>query len=223
MAQAKLFIKELFKLNYDYVLNAINWRLPNWLFVYVHTLLAKNISPILQSAELPDFFQRFATFEDADLLEKAGVDKQLLKERLEHNDKCFIIGKDEKVLCMFWGSPGKRYARYGGTIIDPGENGCILYGAFTDVSMRNKGLYRVACKELYAAFERDGVTEFYGAILVMNQNSREIHARKNFKIVGETYHLALFGIKFTYYHHWPYPTRKLHIFIKTPPKGLYWN
>jgi hypothetical protein len=133
------------------------------------------------------------------------------------------MGQDDKILTLLWASPGKRYLKLGGGILDPGENGIIVYGGYTEKSVRLKGLFPVAFNELYQSFVREGRYIIYAAIHTMNEYSLKLHERMNFIRAGESIHFSIFNIKMTFYKYWPHKAKKVHIFIKTPPNGLFWN
>ncbi len=213
----------LFKLNIDELFYAISWRSNDRFFNYMHAVLLRTDQPKVRTRELNGYFQRFATIDDGNLFLKTGISKNLLKERLDNGDRCYILGQDDKILTQIWGSPGKRYLKLGGSILDPGDKGVIFYGGASDKSVRLKGLFPVAINKLNQSFKNINKNVVYAAVNSLNKYSIMVHKRMNFKLVGESYHLSLFGIKITYYQYWPHPTRKLHIFIKTPPEGLYWN
>jgi len=216
-------LKEILHLNFDYVLNAMAWRTPLWLFKYDHSVIVKSDNPKFIIRKLTSYFQRFATLEDSDLLYDIGISKELFKERLEHNDRCYIMGQDGEVLTVIWGSSGKRYINPCGTILDPGNDGFMLYGGFTKESARLRGMFPVVFNEIYQSYVKENKTCVYASISTLNVNSLRIHKRMNFKIVGEAVYFSIFSLKFTYYKYWPHKTNIISIFIKTPPDNLFWN
>lgn len=218
----KLFV-EIRNLNFDYILNAISWRLPDWLFVYARSIIVRTDSPKLITRQLTSYVQKFITIEDAYLLEKVNIPKELLAERLRHGDKCYVIYRNDDILTIIWGSAGKRYIKFYGTILDPGDDGLMFYGGYTAESMRLRGLFPVAFDKIYQAFQKENRSTIYAAINSLNTSSVKLHKRMNFSVVGEAIYWLLFGLKFTYYLSWPHQTKKLHIFVKAPPKDLYWN
>lgn len=218
----KLFV-EIRNLNFDYILNAISWRLPDWLFVYARSFIVRTDSPKLITRKLTSYEQKFITNEDAYLLEKVNIPKELLAERLRHGDKCYVIYKDDDILTIIWGSVGKRYIKFYGTILDPGDDGLMFYGGFTQESVRLRGLFPVAFDTMYQAYKNASMFTIYAAINSLNKSSVKLHQRMNFTKVGEAIHCSLLGLKFTYYRSWPHKTKKLHVFTNPPPNGLYWN
>jgi hypothetical protein len=215
--------KEIARFNGDYVLNAISWRMPGWLFVYNRAYLMFTDSPKFLFRESDNQFARHATLDDIPLLEKMGISGKLVKERIDNGDQCVILVKDNEILSIIWGSSGKRYLKISGTIFDPGKDGFIAYGAETVEKARLRGYIGVTYNLLnnYYLGHRRG--KIYGSVHSLNAPSYRNHIKMNFSVIGETFHVSIFGIKFTYYRKWPHPSRKLHIFIKTPPYNLFWN
>ncbi len=201
---------------------SISWRLPSWIFYYYHTLLVKSDNPRLPTRKFKTYFLKPVTEEEIPLLVKYGIKEELIRNRLKSGDKCVIMGKDKKIQTIIWGASSKKYLRLSGAILDPGPDGAIIYAGYTTPDARMKGLFAVAFNEIYQSYIAEGRSVLYGAIDTYNKNSLKLHLRMNFKIVGETYFSRLFGIKICYYKSWPYPVRKLHIFIKEPPDGLEW-
>ena len=216
-------MNELIKMNFSYILNAISWRLPNWLFRYSQNVVVKTGQPKLISRKLSLYFQRFATLDDADLFIDIGISKKLLKERLDNNDLCYILGQDNEILTIIWGAPGKRYIKLAGAVLDPGENGVIFYGVYTMKSARFKGMFPIVFNELYQFYIKNNRHVIYAVIDTSNTNSLRIHNGMNFKTVGKVVHFSIFNIKITYYIYWPHKTKRIHIFIKSPPDNLYWD
>jgi hypothetical protein len=215
--------KEIAHLNMDYILNAISWRMPSWLFIYNKAQLLFTDSPKFLFRESDNQFARRATLEDIPLLEKIGIPGKLFKERMDHGDQCVILMKDNEILSIIWGSGGKRYLKFPGQILDPGEDGFIAYGAETVEKARLRGYIGLTYSLLYKYYLDNGRGKVFGSVHSLNVPSFRNHIKMNFNVVGETIHFSIIGIKFTYYRKWPHPTRKLHIFIKTPPYNLYWN
>lgn len=223
MAKLTNLLNAIKNLDFDYVLNAISWRLPDWFFVYTRSIIVRTDSPKLITRRLTSYAQKFITIEDAHLLEKVNIPKELLSERLQHGDKCYVIYQDDEILTIIWGSTGKRYMKFYGTVLDPGDDGLMFYGGFTAESMRLRGLFPVAFDKIYQAFQEENMSTIYAAINSLNTSSLKLHKRMNFKEVGDAIHWSVFGLNFTYYRSWPHKTKKLHVFAKAPPNGLYWN
>nr|MBN2276794.1 hypothetical protein [candidate division Zixibacteria bacterium] len=217
------FFGELGKFNFNYVLDAISWRLPDWLFYYARTYILCAEKPKLIYQDCRGYFLRFADTSDIPLIEALDISEQLIRERFAHGDRCLIAGKDGVIHTIKWASPGKRYMKLVGAILDPGENGVIFYGGQTVEEFRRHGLYRAAFNEIYNHFASEKRTKVYVGVHSLNKISYDIHIRMNFKPVGEVTHFSLFGLKFTYYKYWPHAVRKFNVFIKVPPEGLYWN
>lgn len=223
MATVRNFFRALFELNFDQLLGAVSWRLPNWLFVFTRSIIVRADNPKLLTRQLTTYVQKFITIEDAPLLEKVNIPKKLLADRLRHGDRCYVVCRDDEILTIIWGSTGKRYMKFYGTILDPGDAGLMFYGGFTAESMRLRGLFPVAFETMYQSFLKENRSVVYAAINSLNKQSIKLHRRMNFSEVGEAIHWSLFGIKFTYYRSWPHKTKKLRIFVKAPPNGLFWN
>ena len=221
--KVKRGIKEPSRITLDSLLCSLSWRLPSWLFNYVRTYVLRSDNVKLFTRKTTSYFQKFATLDDAELLQKAGICKKLLEERLEHGDRCYFVGLDNKVLSIIWGSTGKRFVKFCGAILDPGDDGVIMYGGFSDESVKLKGLFPLAYKALLQSFLDDGRKYYYAAVHATNKHSYKMHQRMNFEQVGESFHFVFFGIKLTYYKTWPHKTKKLHIFIKKFPDNLFWN
>ena len=222
MGRFRNFFRELFRLNVDYVLNAITWRSPQWLFYYYHTLLISTDNPRLLTRSNPTYFLRFVTGDDMPLLRKFALREQAVAEHLAAGDRCVIMGRDDEIMSIIWGSSDKRYFKLSGAVLDPGKDGVIIYGGFTTEEARFKGLFPTSFQRLYQSYVDEGRPRIYAAIHSTNTASMKLHLRMGFEIVGETYFLALFGLKICYYRKWPHATRRLHIFVKVPPDNLGW-
>ena len=215
-------MREAVRFNIDYVIQAIAWRLPNWLFYYYHTYLISTVEPKLTVRTYTTYFKRLVTLDDLPLLTKLGIAESLVRERLAAGDRCVIMGQGEEIMSIIWGCAEKRYLRLSGSILDPGEDGIILYAGYTNEQARLRGLFPTSFNELYQSYLTEGRRRIYSAIHSLNTNSLALHQRMSFDIVGETYFWDLFGVKICYYKTWPHRTRKVHIFGKIPPDGLYW-
>ena len=90
----KLGLKELYRFNFDAIFGALSWRLPNWLFIYVRTIIVRTDEPKIITRKITGYFQKLATLDDLQLIQSIGISKKLSAERLEHGDKCYIIGQD---------------------------------------------------------------------------------------------------------------------------------
>nr|MBN2276795.1 hypothetical protein [candidate division Zixibacteria bacterium] len=217
------FFKELASFNFNYVLDAVSWRLPDWLFKYVRTYLLCAERPKLLCRNYDSHFMRFADVDDIPLIVPLGISRRLIRERLDNGDRCLIMGKDNSVHTIIWASPGKRYLKVGGAILDPGDDGVIFYGGYTAEEVRMLGLFPTAFNAIYNSFVSEKRTRVYASIHSLNRLSYKTHIRMNFKPVGEATHFSLLGLKFTYYKYWPHRVKKFTVFIKVPPEGLFWN
>lgn len=222
MGRLKNILKEAIRLNFDYVLHAISWRMPSWLFYYYHTFLISTDDPKLFNREHKTYFKRFITHNDIPLLKKIGIAEELVKKRLSAGDRCVIMGKDDDIMSIIWGCSEKRYLKLSGAVLDIGDNGIIIYAGFTNEEARFKGLFPTSFHELYQSYVNERRNRIFSAIHSTNTNSLKLHLRMNFQVVGETYYVVLFGINICYYKTWPHKTTKLKIFINKPPEGLYW-
>jgi hypothetical protein len=215
--------RELARLNIDYILSAISWRLPNWLFNYTRAYLMSAVNPKLVHRQLTNHFLRFATTDDIPMIERLGIPGRLTKERLANGDRCVILGRENEILSIIWGATGKRYLAISGAILDTGKDGVIIYGGDTKESERLKGFFPATLYELYAYYTSENRTRIFASVHSLNTASYRVHLRMNFMPIGETVHISLLGANLTWYRKWPYSTKRWHFFFKRPPQGLFWN
>jgi hypothetical protein len=222
MGRIKKFLREVARLNIDYIFDAMSWYFPNWLFYYYHNYLISADNPKLVVRTYATYFKRLASIDDLPLLKKCGISERFAREHLDAGDRCVIMGQNDKIMSIIWGCSGRRYLKLSGAILDPGEQGVIFYAGFTDEQARLKGLFPTSFNELYQSYVDEGRRRIYAGIHSLNTNSLKLHERMNFDIVGETYFLVLLGVHICYYKKWPYPNKKIHVFIKSPPENLQW-
>jgi len=208
--------------DFDYVFEAISWRMPDWLFYYFHTLLAKNDNPKLFSRRLSDCTIKFISESDIDLLEKNGFPRELTESRIEAGDKSVIIFKGDEILSIIWAADGKRHLKLSGIDFDPGEEGVFIYGGYTKESARLRGLHPIAFTRIYTSYSDNGRTDAYTTISATNKYSIQIHERLNFGFIGESFLVTLLGINFCFVKKWPYNVPKLRISLKKNPQKLPW-
>ena len=195
--------------NWDYLLDAVAARLPSWLFSYYHCVLVVTDKIDLPVVEQPGFFKRFITLDDLDRLEEFGTPKGLTRARLKAGYRAAIVGKGDEIMSIVWGAPGND--RY------PGEDGFILYRAYTRRDYRQRGLVYIAYQELYDSYAAEGKYLAYGVINRLNKRSFVVHKKFNFKDVGDFIYMTLFGLGLCIYSKWPFPTSKIQLFLKKPP------
>jgi hypothetical protein len=215
-------IKKIWQRDYDYIFDAISWRLPDWLFYYNHSFLLRSDDPRLPKRQYTTYFKKFITGEDCDLLEENGYPRELVLYRLSAGDRGIMMGKDNEIASITWAAAGKRFLKLAGATLDPGPDGVIFYGAHTEEYARLKGLFSTALADLYDKYVAEGRFRIYSNIDVMNANSLSIHKRIGFNIIGETRYVILFGVGICHFKSWPFPTKRVHLFIKRPPGKLKW-
>ena len=218
----KNIIRQLLKGNYDYFFDALSWRLPGWLFYYYHSYLIKSDSPILPTREYTTYYKRFITTDDCELLEKNGYPRKLVESRINAGDRCIIMGKDEEIITIIWAASGERYLKLSGVTLDPGEDGLIVYGGYTKEYARMKGLHPTALTELYKTYLDEGRYRIYSNINILNSYSLLLHKRMNFDIIGENIYIVIMGIGICYFKSWPFPIKKLQIFLKKCTNKVAW-
>lgn len=219
-------IKRLFEIlkggDFDYILNAVSWRLPDWLFYYYHSFLFWTDRPKLITHNFTTYFKRFASHDDIEMLKKLGVREEFARRRLADGDLAVIMGKDEEILAIIWGTKKKRFIKLAGVVVDPGDDGAILYAAFVKKEARLKGLFPVIFHDIYRSFAKEGRNKLYAEVDSLNTNSLKLHLTMNFKITGETYYFIIFGISICYYKFWPFAHKRIQIFFRRPASGLEW-
>jgi len=218
----KQIFEQLRQGNLDYPLVSLSWRIPNWLFYYNHSFLLESESPTLVNRSYTKYFKKRITFDDCELLEKIGYSRGLVETRFKSGDKGIIIGQDNDISTVCWATSQKRFLKLSGAILDPGRDGIIFYGAYTRGSDRLKGFFPTVFSELYNSFLAEGRFRAYASIDKYNKSSLNLHRRMNFKIVGETIYIAIFGVNICFYKRWPFSTKRIEFFLQKPPKGLNW-
>jgi hypothetical protein len=206
----------------EYLLGAISARLPEWLLSYYHTVLISTRSPRLVTRAYKDYLIRPATMDDINNLNTVDIVPSKARERLARGDTCFIVEKAGRVVAISWGAKGKMWVRYGGQVVDTGEDGFFLYGVYVIPEERMKGLIGPLFKLQFEHFGRDNRNHALGAVDIFNKPSIMLHRRMGFDIVGETYCITLLGLSCCYYKQWPDKTKKFHFFFKRPPDDLPW-
>jgi hypothetical protein len=222
LSKLKKIMAETLKRNFDYILSALSWRLPDWLFYYYHSIFLKTDNPRLASRDYKTYFNKFITEADCELLEKNGYPAELVLLRLRAGDKAVILGKDDEIEHIIWGASSEKYLKLSGTTLDPGKHGLIFYGAHTKESSRLKGFFPTALTELYNSYQAEGRSRIYSIVSIMNQSSLALHKQSNFEQIGELFYFIIFGINICYHKKWPFPVSKIKLFFKKPLKDLPW-
>jgi len=206
----------------EYLLYAGTYRLPEWLLRYYHTYLIEAEKLNLITRSYKGYATRFATVEDVDKFEAIGVSKDKVQHRLNRGDTCAVVLKGEEIVGLGWAATGRLYNKYGGSIIDTGENGVILYSVYVIPEERLKGFFSLCFAKQVAHYRAQNRNKIYGIIEVLNTGSIKTHLRLGFEITGETYCFTLLGISLCYYKKWPFKTKKIRIFFRRPPENLEW-
>jgi hypothetical protein len=55
---------------------------------------------------------------------------------------------------------------------------------------------------------------------IFNLVSQIVNKKTGLEIVGETVLFRIFGLNICYYKRWPYPTRRLRVFVGSPAAGI---
>lgn len=208
--------------HFDYPLSAISVRLPDWLFYYDHSLIINSEQPKLISRNFTKYFKKFVSYDDLDILEKYGYSKDLVKSRLNAGDKAVIMGDNNEIMTIIWGASERKFAKLAGITLDPGKNGLLVYGGYTNEEARLKGLFPTAFSELYDYYKSQGRNRIWSTINVNNINSIKLHKRMNFDVYGETIYVMIFGIKISYKFRWPDNDKRFRIYLKNPIKKMAW-
>jgi len=207
----------------DKLLDAIAWSVPQWLFYYSHSVLVVTEKPNWTSHPHPDYRIRNVRPEDIQFLAKDGFTDEKILSRINAGDKGILMEKNNEVHSIVWGASGKKFLKLVGAEFDPGDDGFIIYGAYTDEKARGKGLFYELGTEMYALYANRGFTKVWGAI---NANNRawldKFCSKMNFEKAGETFYFKLLFMNICYYKSWPYPTGKFRIFFKNPPQNMSW-
>ena len=109
MSRIKKFLREIARSNIDYVLDAISWRLSNWLFYYYHSYLISTDKPKLVVRTYASYFKRFASTNDLPLLKKCGLSESFAREHLNAGDRCVIMGQNDEIMSIIWGCSERRW------------------------------------------------------------------------------------------------------------------
>jgi len=208
--------------NYDYVFDALSWRLPRTLFTYCHALLYHKAHPDWARVEQETYFARLATERDAALLAQIGVREELVRARLARGDCCAIAGRDDELLAAVWGATGKRFQIVSGAPLDTGERGFLVYGAFTREDQRRRGLNRIVRGLLCQQYLAAGRPELFETVNRLNAGPRQLHATQGSTVIGETIYVIVLGLHLCYYVRWPVETKRLRVFLRCPPGDLPW-
>lgn len=206
-----------------YVVHALMWRVPSWLFYYNHSLLCKTNKLKIISRNYSDYTVRPANLNDVDSIEKLDIyPKGKTARRLKEGDYCHIVLKGEEVVSIIWAKLGKMFSIQAGSIIDTGDDGFFVDGLHTVTHERLKGLHMIVFKSLFDQMTSLGGHRILGIIDAENAISIATHKRMDFEFVGETIYFTLLGLSVCYYQKWPFETNKIHIFFKRPPGNLDW-
>jgi len=206
-----------------YLLHAIRWRIPVWLFYYKHAILVSTGKPVFQTRNYTNYHLQIADVNDCELINALNIyTPEKIMRRLEEGDVCHFITKNGKIVSIIWAKLGKMFAIDSGPVIDTGDDAFFVDGLFTIPEERMKGLHTLSFKSLYDYFVSKGRNRIIGVIHSDNIASIKTHNRMKFDITGETYYIIIFGISICYYKKWPNKTKKIHIFTKRPPNGLRW-
>lgn len=206
----------------EYILGAISARMPEWLFSYYHTVLISTHHPKLVTRAYRDYIIRPAGMDDINNLLTVDISADKARERLERGDTCFIVEKAGQVVAISWGAKGRMWIRYGGQVVDTGEDGFFLYGVYILPEERMKGFIGPLFEMQFVHYGHDGRDFALGAVDIFNKPSLSLHRRMGFDLVGETYCITLMGVSCCYYKKWPGKSPKLHFFFKRPPENLPW-
>ncbi|MEW6411016.1 MAG: hypothetical protein AB1483_00925 [Candidatus Zixiibacteriota bacterium] len=206
-----------------YVLHAIMWRVPSWLFYYNHSVLAEAVQPKLITRQYKNYTVEAADADDIDSIARLeGFRREKIVSRLEAGDTCYMVKKNGLVVATSWGRVGKLFSVDSGARIDTGDDAYFLYGLFTAPDERGKGLHVSCLKANYEHYVKAGRKRAIGIIHFGNVASIKTHQSMNFVVSGETCYLRLLGISVCYYKKWPHKRNKLEIMLKVPPAGFEW-
>lgn len=206
--------------NFGRFLDILAWNLPYWLFHYGHNVLIHSENPRWKACDLSNFTAKFATLDDCPDLQESGSAKKDMCNRLKAGDRSYIVFKDDRLLSMVWVATGKIFIKFCGATFDTGHDGCFYYGSFTSEQARNLGLFSGIRNVIYTKLALEGRRKNWGIVSVNNASWLETVLKKNYIIAGETYYLKILFINICVYISWPYPVRRINIFIKNPPKLL---
>jgi len=206
-----------------YLIHAIMWRLPTWMFYYDHSLLFATNKPKIIARKYANYIVREANLNDVNSIEKLDIyPKGKTARRLKDGDFCHIVLNGEEIVSIIWAKLGKMFAIQGGSIIDTGDDGFFLDGMHTVTHERMKGLHMIVYKSLFDHMASLGRHRILGLIKAENTISVTTHKRMDFESVGETFYITLMGVSVCYYKKWPYKAKKIHVFFKRPPGNLRW-
>lgn len=216
VGKIKKYITLLLQRRFDFILQAIAWSMPRWLFFYNHAIYITSDAPTWERPELADCIIKLARPEDAELFETIGTPKETALTRLEAGDRAAIVLRDGKIMAAVWGGRGQRFLIYSGTEFDPGNDGVFYYGAFTKPEARLRGYYLAARTHLHESFKRDGKARNWSAISANYPKWLGSILKRNFTRVGETFYIKVFFVNFCYYRKWFQPRRKIRVFFHAP-------
>ena len=201
--------REIKRGNFDYLFDAIAYRLPTRVFSYYHFYLVAADKLNVNAPDRPDLFRRLGTIDDLDMLVDLGQKPELVKKRFAADHRVVIAGKDNKILTLVWGSPGND--KY------PGPEAYFAYGAFTMPSARGQGITSIVQDFLHRLYVTEGRKRIYGTIGALNTVSRRVHERMGYTEVGEGVYMIILGIVTVYLKSWPFKEGKIRFFLSRPP------
>lgn len=207
---------------FDFVLQAIAWSVPKWLFFYSHSVYLKSDNPNWKCASTDGCELRLARPEDAPLFEPIGTSRDTVLERLGAGERAAILLKNGQLLTAVWAGTSKRFLKYCGTIFDPGPDGAFYYGAFTRAEARRRGYYSATRKYLHETLVREGRRLNWSALSANYPGWVNAVMKFNFAKVGETFFIKLLFVKICYYRMWLFPRGKFNLFFKMPSKDMIW-
>ena len=206
---------------FDFILQAIAWSVPRWLFFYAHGVYVFSEKPTWDNHPLEYCTVRLATENDIELLKNIGMTETAIRARLTAGERAAIVIRDNEVKSAVWGGIGKRYLFYGGNEFDPGHDGVFYYAAYTKSAERSRGYYSAARMLLYNSFASDGFTKSWSVISANNPPWLAAVLKRNFRRMGETFFVKIFFVKICYFRKWFEPHKKIYIFFRLPKDLLH--
>lgn len=207
--KAAKFLGELRKGNWDYVLDAIAYRLPVWAFSYFHFYMYKAAKLDLKIVDHPEVWCRFGNLDDLDALVDLGLKSEVVKLRLDNNYRVAVVGKEQKILAVVWAIIDNPHLQ--------DSDSYFVFGGYTRPEDRGQGLTSLAQKLIREYCAARGRINLIASIGALNTVSIRIHERMGFHKVGNAIYMIIFGVVIVYFKSWPFQERKLRLYKKRPP------
>jgi len=178
--------------------------LPGWLLSHRHHVLVA--CPVHDLGCRLEAGARVRVAEAADaerLLGQGDLRPDEIAENLERGDVCVLVEEEDLVLASAWASTGEQYLAALGVSFEVPEDAFYVHDTFTHSWARRRGLATLCYQRLFDLFAARSRSTAYAAIEMLNQPSRDAHARWGFVPVGRCRTVDAGPLRITFRPRWP--------------------